>query len=446
MKKKHILHLTPHIGGGVGRVLLNYLNSTKNDSGYSHEICCLDTVHKKEKNIVQQYEIKLTDNVYKNISGLFGEIKRADIILLHWWNHPLLFSLLVLYDLPPCRLIIWSHVSGLSGTNVFTEKLLNYADKFLFTTPISYKSEVVRKAPLTIRNKLNDIWSTSGVEYVNRVAPKHCKLSFCIGYLGTVDYAKLHPDFVAICNSIEIDQKSFIVCGGSAEKDIAFDANNSGFGEKFTFTGEVSEVNDYFHLFDVFGYPLSSEHYGTCDQVLAEAMAAGVVPVVFNNPMECSMVEHLKTGLIVTNKEEYARAIELLYNNEALRLSLSQNAVKFACEFFSLNQMIKSWNITFDQIISLDKSSKNWLYKPSGITGPVDVFFESLGGGAEPFKNFLNLSEKNIESEDLKIIKKLAGSPQWQSKTKGTVHHYLSFFPDDKQLLELSSLLKFYKY
>ena len=61
--------------------------------------------------------------------------------------------------------------------------------------------------------------------------------------------------------------------------------------------------------FDVFGYPLNRGHYGTCDQALAEAMGCGIVPIVFDNLMECHMVNDMSSGLVVKDEDEYIRAM-----------------------------------------------------------------------------------------------------------------------------------------
>ena len=42
MNKIKILHITPHLGGGVGRVLLNYLSKVKDDNCFIHQVACLD--------------------------------------------------------------------------------------------------------------------------------------------------------------------------------------------------------------------------------------------------------------------------------------------------------------------------------------------------------------------------------------------------------------------
>ncbi|MDA0064608.1 glycosyltransferase [Brachyspira hyodysenteriae] len=61
------------------------------------------------------------------------------------------------------------------------------------------------------------------------------------------------------------------------------------------------------------------------DQSIQEAMTAGLVPVVFDNEMEKSMINN-DCGFICKNEDEYVQSIEKLRNDKNL---LKQNARKF---------------------------------------------------------------------------------------------------------------------
>lgn len=423
IKNKNILHITPHFGGGVGRVLLNYLIKTRNN-----KVICLDYANENAEKTLKNNQIEFIQNAYLEPQKMLEEIKNADIVLIHWWNHPLLFEFLVKQTLPPARIIFWSHISGFHSPYVFTEKALSYPDLFVFTTPLSFETNEVKA--FQEKNKLKTVWSTGGVEHVKNIQPKH-HTGFNIGYIGTVDYCKIHPDFIKICSKINIPDAKFIVCGGNSHEEIKQQAEAAGISDKFVFTGLITDINKYLEIFDVFGYPLAPYHYGTCDQVLAESMAAGVVPVVFSNKMEKYMVKDKITGLVANNEEEYIQAIEFLYNNAEYKNELSQNARKYAQETFSLNTMIKDWEKLFQEVLNMPKSVKKWKLNiaPENLSYS-DIFLEALGTYGEDFK--FNRVEK---------IKELAKSPIWQTKTRGTVHHYCEFFKDDKTLHYWSQLI-----
>lgn len=439
--KIKILHITPHLGGGVGRVVLNYLSKTKN-SELVNSVACLDYANEKAKKEAKKVKFPLFERMSKRKPKLLRMINDFDIVLIHLWNHPLLFDLLVKEKLPSCRLIIWSHIAGFYPPNVFTNKLFNYPDKFIFTTPASMETKEFRDLTKKQKNKFGVVWSTAGVEYVKSVKPKKHS-SFNIGYIGTVDYAKLHPNFLRICDKINIPDIKFIVCGGANEKEINNEAKKLGIAKKFSFVGQVSNISEYLSIFDVFGYPLAFYHYGTCDQVLAESMAAGVVPVVFKNPMEKYMVKHGKTGFIANSEEDYVKYIKVLYKNKKLRSILSKNARKYAYKTFSVDKMVNEWKKIFKDILSTVKTSKKWnLIKNKINISGSDLFLESLGSYGITFKSYRDSKSKKDKDRTEGLLKKLNKLAIWKSSTKGTVHHYKRFFQRDRYLSIWSKIIK----
>ncbi len=440
-KRINILHVTPHLGGGVGRVLLNYLSNDKNNPDFNHTVACLDYVNKNAATILNRLGILYQDEIYSRLTELISMITKQDIILVHWWNHPLLYDFLVRMKLPPSRVIFWSHISGLSAPSVFTRKILTYPDFFVFTTPISYESDVVLALSDKYKERLRVVWSTGGVEHVREVIRKE-HTGFNVGYIGTVDYAKMHPDFLAICAKIKIPDIKFIVCGGSNEQAILEEAVQKGISEKFLFTGLINDIGKYLSIFDIFGYPLAPYHYGTCDQVLAESMAAGIVPVVLSNPMERYMIEDGVTGIVASNQSIYIEAIESLFTNQNLRMRLSAQAKDYAFATFSLEKMTQDWEKIFDECMSVKKSTKQWELSGDDKPSARDVFVESLGETQEEFAAYLSALSEDERQHWIQRIVSLTELPTWNTETKGTVHHYHSFFPEDECLEIWSNAMK----
>lgn len=443
MKNKiKILHITPHLGGGGGRVILNYLSKVKDNLFFLHRVVCLDYANENAIEVARNVGFSLLDNMSEKKRELLDMIADSNIVLIHWWNHPLLYDFLVCTELPPCRVVMWSHISGFHPPYVFTEKIFRYPDLFVFTTPVSYETKDVQNLSDEIKKKLRAVWSTGGVEYIKDVKPKAHKC-FNVGYIGTVDYCKMHPDFLNMCSQVDIPNVNFIVCGGPKEKEIQQEAERLGIDGKFTFTGLVSDITKYLSAFDVFGYPLAPYHYGTCDQTLQESMAAGVVPVVLANQMESYMVKDRVTGIVAKDKEEYIKALQDLYHNRELRNKLSQNAKEYAIHTFSLEKMANEWNKLFNEVLDFPKTVRKWKNSKKGEDiSPKDVFLESLGNYGKDFYNYLNAKSENQRIESIKSIKKLAESALWKAETRGTIHHYNYFFRTDKSISVLSQLMR----
>lgn len=451
-----ILHITPHLGGGVGRVVLNYLVKTKEKYSFNQKIICLDYANENALKVLKDNEIDYFDNGWRYSQKILSEIEKSDIVLVHWWNHPLLYDFLIRQPLPESRVILWSHISGFHPPYVFTEKILSYPDMFVFTTPVSYEVKEVQdfmkqchcekqSDEATQIKKLRYVWSTGGLDHVKNIKHKEHE-GFNIGYIGTVDYCKMHPDFIKICSKINIPDVKFIVCGGPNQKELKSEARKMGIPDKFEFTGHVSDIAEYLSVFDIFGYPLAPYHYGTCDQVLSESMASGVVPVVLANAMEKYMVKDKITGLVAQDEEEYIKAIEYLYHNPDKRKKLSHNAKNYALEVFSLDKMIKEWENIFNELLLCPKTSKKWSldHKKSSFTS-AEVFLEALGEYGKIFSDFLNAKTEEDKNKAVEKIKVLAKNPLWQAKTRGTVHHYYEFFKEDQILQYWSNLIQYDK-
>ena len=289
---------------------------------------------------------------------------------------------------------------------------MDISDKFVFTTPISYK--FIKRSP-----KLSCILSTGGVkEFLDIEKEQHD--GYNIGYVGTIDYAKMHPNYISTITKTNAD-KIFVVGDGS-DKESFLNCDS-----RFNITGKLSDVKPMFSKMDVFAYMLNPNHYGTGEQVLQEAMASGVVPVVMNNSCECSLVEHNKTGLIASNVQEYIDFINMLKYDVELRDKLSNNAKKYAAENFSITKLVNDWNSIFTDVLSIPKSKKIWKTERK-IQSSYDVFLEGLDEYSSIFENKTD--------EELKSLLKF---PEWRSATKGTPKQYYEFLSGNR-LKELCDL------
>lgn len=437
-----ILHITGHLGGGVGTVVINYLSQKSNDASQKHVIISLDHLNAYASNILSNLGIEYSDRCQENIDYIHSKIQEADVVLLHWWNHPLIMDLLVRNRFAPCRFILWSHISGSPAPNNFTSKIFEYPDEFVFTSPLSYIEPEFVTLSDDQKMKVSTIWSTGGVERLADYLPEKHE-GFNVGYIGNLDFTKLHPNFVDICRAVEISDIRFTVVGPLNDKLVNM-VDTAGLADRIRFTGFVSEDEKWAELrnFDLFGYPLAPHHYGTCDQTLQEAMAVGIVPVVLNNPMESYIVKHGMNGLVARSVAEYVNCLHTLYEDRQMRARLSQQARNYAFTEYSLLRMASNWDSVFERLMRKEKKEKFW----PGVSGdivlqPHHVFLESLGRYGGAFAEHLNPCHvTKVTAEDQ--LKSLGRRHNWSSDNKGTVHQYAKFFADDAVLCEWSRLMK----
>ncbi len=404
-----ILHITPHFGGGVGKVLRALAASDQNNH---HTFLSLDYANDETLKWAEQESITVFSAKWAFEEFMASAIENADILLIHFWNHPLLYHILINYKFPPARVALWSHVSGLHAPYVFPKRLLAYPDHFAFTTEASLAS-------VKTDERFSHILSTGGVADSLRLSPIEHK-NFTVGYIGTVDFAKMHPDYVAVHR--EIEGARFLIVGGDNEKHIAQDAD-----ARFCFTGKVPTIAPYLAQMDVFGYLLCPKHYGTAEQALQEAMAAGVVPVVLDNAAEKHLVRHGETGLVASSLSEYQSYIRQLMHDRPLLNKLAAQGKAYAARHFSLSNMVAKWQEVFSILLAQEKKEHDYGLQP--LT-PYELFLESVG--EEAVKLFRQSTAEELGA--------LLRNHQWNSNSKGTPKQYLQFFPHDVNLQRLCSL------
>lgn len=415
----NILHIATHLGGGVGTVLINWAATDKKNK---HIFMCLGYNYDRAIHKCRDLDLELSSNVtHKQI---LDKIEESDLVVIHYWNHPLLVSFLISEELPPSRIIVYSHIAGHSVPYVIPENLYEYADT------VVHSSRNAKGA-----DDSNTVMSSGGIERFLDVK-RFPDDFFNILYIGTLDYSKISKDFVKICKKIsdKVDNARFLVCGtGSSEKDIKESINRLGISDKFSFFGYVPDIKKYLELSDVFLYPLSNTHYGTGEQVIGEAMAAGVVPIVYNNPCEAYIVENNKSGLVVSSIDEAVDATVLLKDNKELTNRLSTEARTRAKEMYSADVFTSKWDNIFKNIIKTDKKKRVWnkvVKNPSGAT----VLIESLGSSGRVISDYIE-SKRKLEELFL-------GSDQWKSINKGSVYQYLLHFPEDKNLRDFRKIVE----
>ena len=441
-----VLHLTPHLGGGVGTVVRGYLGHVMATGLDTHSVVALDTLNNASRDFLNRVGCSWIDEAFGALEQIDAQIAAADVVLVHWWNHPQLQMLLMGHSLPACRVLLWAHISGTPSPNNFTDFIIRYPDQLVFTTPLSFHAPEIRALPLAQRARITSIWSTAGVaplrQRLEQRTANRTTAPPVVGYTGNLDYTKLNSEFLPVCGQLAARGARFTVIGPLTD---AFrrDFSASGLQDVMNVTGFVDEDSKFSHMagFRVFGYPLARHHYGTCDQTIQEAQALGVPPVVLNNPMESHMVRHGHTGLVARNIGEYCHYIAQLLTDDTLHAKLSTNAAQFAHAEYAIEKMAAQWQHAFDAVMQAPKSVKTSLaaLMNRSLT-PADVFMAALGhhsGVFEAHRAATTDAEKDRAAAQISCLQAL---DNWSSPTKSTATHYRAFFAEDPWLQTWSAL------
>ena len=154
----NILHVTPHLGGGVGKVILNWVTHVPK---FTHSVMCLDYANEWAKEAQRKQPFTLYEMGAVNYDATRRLMGDADIVVCHYWDHRTLVDLFG-DQLPPVRLAFWCH------KNYEVEsKEICYPDRWVDTSPIQGHGF--------------HIWSVGDMEKFFAVKPKEHR-GFNIGY------------------------------------------------------------------------------------------------------------------------------------------------------------------------------------------------------------------------------------------------------------------------
>lgn len=385
-----ILHITAHLGGGVGKIISSV---AINDKENEHLILILQ---KPENLKFNNLCIENNVNVfYVDDICVLNILSSVDIVQLEWWHNPITMEFMYnhLQDIS-CRLIIWSHTNGCNFPFIPT-KFVELPLKFIFSSEYSLDNPTFIKN-IAFSNQTSVIVST-GIDEC-KIIQKIERDTFNIGYLGTISYNKNYVNIVQFYEAVanKIDNVKFILAGDIFNaKDVVADFNNSKIANKVEFSGFVNDVKTEFSKYDIFSYLLNDNNYATAENALLEAMAYGLCPIVFNQCTEKYIVQHMETGLVVNNMQEYIEAVLLLYEKPKLRKELGVNAHNFVKENMMIQHTILKFQSLYKEVIQKEKKSYD-IIKVFG-NSPKDWFFTCFNGDI----NNMTANEKAINSSGL---------------------------------------------
>jgi glycosyltransferase involved in cell wall biosynthesis len=400
--------------GGAGRALLTAARASAAVAPIDHSIASLNTADAHMAATARERGIDILDA--PSPSALRTAIEAADIVQVHFWNSPELYELL-LGDLPAMRLLLWSHVAGEHPPQVLIPELIEFCDRALASSTYT--------TALPGLSGLETIPAVAGWERVEGVRRGDRQGPFTVGYIGTLDFAKLHPAFVSMSVGMQIPDARFLVCGtGGALAVLRQQVAEHGAEGQFEFPGYVEDIRSAIATMDVFGYPLSEGTSATSELVLQEVMYAGVPAVVLGSGAVSLTVIHGETGFVVHDEAAYSAAVEYLYANPVERRRLGAAAAVFARRTWSPERVGPRWVEVYESVMSAPKRTRSWSKTPDTGAGR---FIQSLGDTAPQFAASLRAEGDAAVDADRRI----AASQPVLCSGGGGILFYRDHYPDD---------------
>ncbi len=440
-----VLHLIQILSvGGAARALIAIARQSARLGRFQHRVISLLPAAPEALALAKAAGLTVLEKPDR--ATILRELAAADIVHVNWWNNPELQSLLHA-ELPPMRLLLWYHVAGNGAPQIITPELVRFADLNVPTNPWTCRElPVFRDLPASEREqRVAMVIDGADLERVKGVRPrKHAH--FNVGYIGSVDFVKMHRNFVPMSAAVQIPDARFIVCGHGIEEQLLEQARQLGAAGRFDFRGYVSDIKPVLEVLDVYGYPLCADTYASGELNLQEVMSVGVPPVVFPHGGVKGLVENNRTGLVVQSEAEYRQALEHLYHHPAERARLGRAAKEHAREHFGAENAARDLIPLYEQLMRSPKRPRLWgcrsdhplLDQPISILDLVEtpdcaegarLFVESLGDHGHDF--LISLTSADLPSLWVAEEAIARASTLLRSVSSGGILHYRDAFPED---------------
>lgn len=430
-RRVQVLHLLPQFTrGGATEAAMRAVRLLTAAGPYAHEIVSLTPLVPTTTFPVATETMRFTEAPPP--AALAAAIAAADLVHIHFWNTPALYAVLRT-PWPAARVLLWADIAGHAAPQVVTPALMGWPDAFAATSAFTLDLPAVRAAAPPAGVHL--IFPVPDfTQFEGRLPTPHA--GFNIGYVGTVSFDKMHPDYMALHAAIEAPEAHFSVAGMGGEwPRLQQQAQQWGVADRFSFRGYVHDLPAHLSTLDVFGYPLAPDNYATSELILQEALYAGVPPVVFRHGAASRVVVHGHTGLVVDDAAGYRQAIEHLYHHPAERARLSANAMAYARQHFRSETLTASLLDAYAAVLALPKRLRTWPVAPAGPYPEAAAFVESLGDTVAAQTFALSLAGSAPEAALLAADAQIAaGSPLLLSAAAGGVLHYRRAYPADAVL------------
>lgn len=393
--KKEVLHIAAHMGGGVGKVLSNV---ALKDEQYTHRIVLL------EKPMDTCFTHVLDGDtlaIAPGMDDLEDMARDADIVQFDWWNHPLLAG--VMYNLRdvPMRSVVWAHNSGCYHPYIKPE-FVAMPDHFVFSSQYSLENPYW-KTPPAKSVKWSVINSSGGFANTQDV-PLVPHDGFNVGYVGTLGYMKLLPEFVDWCKEIaDIPRIRFVMIGRiPTPNQVLADAERTGIADRFVFKGYVDDLPAELAQLDAMGYLLNPHHHGTTENALLEAMSMGITPVCINQCAEKYLIANHYSGLLVRNKQEYRSVMAQIHNHPVIRERLGQAAREQVLNFLNIRNTLDKFGHVYDAVVKKKRRAVgvarvfghtplDWYkagHPPGDASGFTDYLTDATKGSTAQWKKY----------------------------------------------------------
>jgi glycosyltransferase involved in cell wall biosynthesis len=407
-----IIHILPRIAPGGGtQSPRNVVRHLQKDGFSHHTFVSLVPADPEVSAKLKKEGFGVVDAPKK--LALLEIIDQADVVQIDWWNDPVLYNLLT-SNWPAARIVIWSHISGSGGGHLITSDLVDWPDRFVVCTPSSLN------LPAFDRKNAVFIHSPADLQRFGKVRRQAPGKTFCVGYVGSLDFSKIHSDFIDMSLMAGIADAHFLVAGDGRDAiEFANKVKASGKDYQFELFGRVKDPERVFLNSTIYGVPYAWNSFAAAEQNLQEALFFGLPCVVLSVGASSWLVQNEITGLVADSPESYAHSLRRLWLDDSLRRQMSQAAFNDANERFRSEKSASAFKHLYSDLMDMKKQNR------PGLPVFPDPMLDDFKG-AKVFITSMGEGGRRIFNEGHRH--------SWTLAESRMVERFFRFFPNDSFL------------
>lgn len=420
-----LLHVTPHLGGGVGRALVSLAEGDRLTGRRAprRAVLCLERPRRTAA-VERLIELGVSVSTLAEPDQLPRLAAAHDLVQFEVWNHPSLFAAWHRLRRTPLRMAFWCHVSGVSFPRL-PQALWLQPFPVAVTAPCSLGVPDAALQAAVRRRGVRVISSAAGFEHWPEPAARPVRARrLRFGYLGSLNLSKMHPAYVDWVAAARQPWLRIEVLGEEIQPGWLLERCRAWRQPRLLRPmGYCRDVAPALARWDAMVYLLNPHHYGTAEIALLEAMASGVAPIVCDNPCERDIVEDGVTGCVVPDAAALAQAFERFRGDPAALGRLGRQACARVRERYTLARQSAAFAELYEEALAQPARVVDW----SALLGdaPWQWFVATVpdAGSRPPF----------VPGRS-PLLPQGAARYAHLEATKGSVHHFARHFPQDVQL------------
>jgi len=412
-----IIHILPKIndGGGIGNIFAEVSALREFQVEMEVTIVSLETAFSMKRMLdARRLGIRLI--IAPQIETLQILLLSADLVIVSYWNHPLLTGFLIRWRLQGFQipLVLNVRINGLTLPQALPKWVVQSASGILYSHPNTLseqKKDLLPDILLYTQPFINlpEIENPSKRDFFGK---------FVAFYAGSLNRFKRLPNLFDLHDGIELPNGRIEYWGAGEDPETTNRLSQLKFGEYRGFSKNIyADFSNYHLLLN----PQSHLSYGSYEKIRVECAWMGIPCLVLKESYIATHVESGINGVVAEDEIEYAENLRQLAINPKVWKSLSESTFSHIRETYKLKELAESTIDFYQKVCSVgSRTIENDSFLP--LT-PLDQVLSGMGNWAEQLK----LHPEKLSTLEL----------NYALHCEGGLIHYANMGASDSELLHL---------